>query len=123
MQRKLEQMTQDYDNEKKGCFEITQVMTRDYKGMQLELLDKINKLEDTIMQLRDKLSSSDAIQERIIKEKDGEIQRKNDEIHDLNTKMDDMAEEFSQMLKVITSINFENTFILNLLPLFIGNAG
>lgn len=99
IQRKLEQVTEDYEQEKKSCFEITQVMTRDYKGMQVELLDRIQKLEDTIIQLREKLANSDAIQERIIKEKDAEIQRKNDEILDLNTKMDDMAEEFSQMLK------------------------
>lgn len=99
IQRKFEQLTKDYEDEKKGCFDITQVMTRDYKGMQVELLNRISKLEETILSLRDKLSTSDAIQERIIKEKDAEIQRKNDEIHDLNTKIDDMAEEFSQMLK------------------------
>jgi predicted RNase H-like nuclease (RuvC/YqgF family) len=74
--------------------------------MQVELLDRINRLEDTILQLREKISNSDAIQERIIKEKDADIQKKNDEIHDLNTKMDDMAEEFSQMLKVSSRYQF-----------------
>ena len=117
MQKRLEQLTKDYDGEKNNCLDITQVMTRDYKGMQVELLDRIAKLEETIVSLRDKLSTSDAIQGRIIKEKDEEIQMKNDMIHDLNTKIDDMAEEFSQMLKEtldkmkeridVTSSNFE----------------
>jgi predicted RNase H-like nuclease (RuvC/YqgF family) len=74
-------------------------MTRQYKGMQEELLNRINKLEDTVQHLTDQLSESDNRQEKILKEKNAIIQMKDQEIFDLKARMDDMAEEFGEMLR------------------------
>ena len=100
LQSRVEQIAKDYEEEQKQTFEITQDMTRQYKGMQEELLARINKLEETVQQLHDQLSDSDTRQERILKDKNAIIAMKDDEIANLKQKMDDMADEFSEMLKV-----------------------
>jgi uncharacterized coiled-coil protein SlyX len=98
-------------------YEITQDMTRQYKGMQEELLGRINKLEETVQELNDRLADSDVRMERVLKEKNTIIQLKDDEIAELRSKMDEMAEEFGEMLREtldkmrerieVTSGNFE----------------
>lgn len=75
-------------------------MTRQYKGMQEELLSRINKLEETVQQLHDQLADSDSKHERVLKDKIAIIAMKDEEILNLKQKMDDMADEFSEMLKV-----------------------
>jgi chromosome segregation ATPase len=100
LQGRVEQISKDYEEEQKQTFEITQDMTRQYKGMQEELLSRINKLEETVQQLHDQLSDSDARQERILKDKNSIILMKDEEIAELKAKMDDMAEEFGEMLRV-----------------------
>lgn len=99
LQSRVEQISRDYDEEKKLTFDVTQDMTRQYKGMQEELLARINKLEETVQKLTDQLSEADYRQERILKEKTAVIQLKDQEIGDLKAKMDDMAEEFGEMLR------------------------
>ena len=42
LQKRVEQIAQDYEEEKKMTFEITQDMTRQYKGMQEELLSRVS---------------------------------------------------------------------------------
>jgi hypothetical protein len=39
---RIEQITKDYEEEQRGTFEITQDMTRQYKGMQEELLTRVS---------------------------------------------------------------------------------
>eukprot|EP01033_Poteriospumella_lacustris_P000108 gene107-70_t len=89
----------DFQEEKRQTYEITQDMTRQYKGMQEELLSRINALEKTIETLNDRLAEADLRQERVLKEKNSIIKMKDDEIADLKAKMDDMAEEFGDMLR------------------------
>lgn len=100
LQSRVEQISRDFEEEKTTTFEITQDMTRQYKGMQEELLSRINKLEETVQQLHDQLADADARQERMMKDKNQIIQMKDDEISQLKAKMDDMAEEFGEMLRV-----------------------
>ena len=95
----MEQIAKDFDEEKNQTFEITQDMTRQYKSMQEELLNRINKLEETVQELNDQLSDSDIRVERILKDKNSIIQMKDAEIAELKSKMDDMADEFSEMLR------------------------
>ena len=45
-------------------------------------------------------AEADDSQDRLLKEKDAIIQMKDQEIGDLKAKMDDMAEEFGEMLRV-----------------------
>lgn len=49
--------------------------------------------------LNDQLTDSDVRQERLLKDKNAIIQMKDDEIAELKNKMDDMAEEFGEMLR------------------------
>jgi len=74
-------------------------MTRQYKSMQEELLSRINQLEESVQSLNDQLSDADVRQERLLKDKNAIIQMKDDEIAELKNKMDDMAEEFGEMLR------------------------
>ena len=60
---------------------------------------QINRLEETLQQLNDQLADSDIRQERLLKDKNAIIQMKDDEITELKSKMDDMAEEFGEMLR------------------------
>lgn len=99
LQSRVEQIAKDFEEEKEQSFEIVQDMTRQYKGMQEELLARINKLEETVTDLNDNLSDSDTKTERILKEKNAIIQMKDAEIADLKAKMDVMAEEFGEMLR------------------------
>jgi hypothetical protein len=105
LKAKLDQISSDYEREKQMNRELSQEMTRHCKGMQEELLMRIKKLEETVLQIRGKVASTEARQDKIIKEKDLIIQEKEDEIMDLRDKMEDMADEFSQMLKVIILIS------------------
>jgi chromosome segregation ATPase len=108
LQSRVSQISKDFEEEQKQTFEITQDMTRQYKGMQEELLSRINKLEETVQQLHDQLSDSDSRQERILKDKNAIIAMKDEEIANLKQKMDDMADEFSEMLKVRLTVSYEH---------------
>lgn len=99
LQARVEQLAKDFEEERNTTFEITQDMTRQYKGMQEELLSRINRLEETLQQLNDQLAEADLRQERMLKDKNSIIQMKEDEIAELKSKMDDMAEEFGEMLR------------------------
>jgi hypothetical protein len=55
LQGRVEELEKDFESEQQGTFEITQDMTRQYKGMQEELLNRVNTLENTITELRDQL--------------------------------------------------------------------
>ncbi len=52
-----------------------------------------------MQRLTDQLAESDVRQEKLLKEKTAIIQMKDQEISDLKARMDDMAEEFGEMLR------------------------
>lgn len=70
LQTRVEQLQRDFEDEEEQTFEMRQDMTRQYKGMQEDLLSRvctrrisivsnavqINKLEETILDLNDQLS-------------------------------------------------------------------
>ncbi len=93
LQARVEQINRDCQDERSATFEITQDMTRQYKSMQEELLNRINLLEESVQSLNDQLADADVRQERLLKDKNAIIQMKDDEIAELKNKMDDMAEE------------------------------
>ena len=96
---RVNQMSQDLEEEQKRGFEITQDMTRQYKGMQEELLSRINNLEETIQDLNDKLTDAQLKNDQIKEERDSMMKMKDEEIAELKSKMDDMADEFGEMLR------------------------
>lgn len=61
LQARVEQINKDFEEEKSMTFEITQDMTRQYKGMQEELLARINKLEETVQDMNDKFGKFEII--------------------------------------------------------------
>lgn len=93
------------------------VLTRCVKMGKKSIFMQINKLEETVQELRDCLSDADVRLERTLKEKNAIIEMKDKEIDELRAKMDDMAEEFGEMLREtlekmrerieVTSGNFE----------------
>jgi len=118
LQERVEELQRDFTQEQQGTFEITQDMTRQYKSMQEELLNRVNTLENTITELRDQLEASRNHLEDTKREKDQIIAAKDAEIAEMKGKMEEMAHEFGDMLKEtldkmkesidVTSSTFEN---------------
>eukprot|EP01028_Stygiella_incarcerata_P007153 TRINITY_DN2934_c0_g1_i1.p1 TRINITY_DN2934_c0_g1~~TRINITY_DN2934_c0_g1_i1.p1 ORF type:complete len:211 (-),score=84.75 TRINITY_DN2934_c0_g1_i1:128-760(-) len=96
---RVRQLHDDFETEKKERAEITADMTRQYKAMQKDLIDRINQLEGNIANLKDELELSRIALEQQRKEKDHLISLKEKEIAEQKQKMEDMAIEFGEMLK------------------------
>jgi len=94
-----EEIKSKMEEEQKATFELTRDMTRQYKGMQEELLSRIAELEQANQKLRDQLDQNGQKMEKNLNEKDVIISSKNKEISQLKSKMDDMAREFGEMMK------------------------
>lgn len=58
LQSRVADLQRDFDRERVETFGITQDMTRQYKSMQEELLNRINTLENANAELRDQLGAS-----------------------------------------------------------------
>merc|ERR1712072_1116819 len=99
LQERVEELQKDFKNEQEGTFEITQDMTRQYKGMQEELLNRVNTLENTITDLRDQNEQLRVTLEETKQEKDAKIKSKDEEIQLMKAKMEEMAHQFGDMLK------------------------
>lgn len=52
LRARVEEISKDYDEEKKLTFDITQDMTRQYKGMQEELLNRVSVLFYMLLYIR-----------------------------------------------------------------------
>ena len=52
-QEEVEKIKKDFEEEQKSAFEITRDMTRQYKGMQEQLVDRITQLSRTVQELQD----------------------------------------------------------------------
>eukprot|EP01034_Spumella_vulgaris_P021787 gene21787-27856_t len=68
-------------------------------GGELTPEEKAKMFMLTCQSLQIQLSESDVRQDRVLKDKNTIIQMKDDEIAELKAKMDDMAEEFGEMLR------------------------
>ncbi|GMF19847.1 unnamed protein product [Phytophthora lilii] len=118
LQERVADLQKDFERERKETFGIKQDMTRQYKSMQEELLNRVNTLENTNTELRDQLELARVNFEEMKHEKDRIIAAKNLEIQELKAKMEEMAQEFGDMLKEtldkmrerieITNTSFEN---------------
>lgn len=99
LDEKVSKIQEDFAEEQKTAFEITRDMTRQYKGMQEQLVERITQLSTTVQDLQDKLEDAEAHLARTIREKDDVIASKDEEISQMKAKMEDMAREFGGMLK------------------------
>jgi chromosome segregation ATPase len=99
LDEKVSKIQEDFAEEQKTAFEITRDMTRQYNGMQEQLVDRITQLSHTVQELQDKLEDAEQHLEKTMREKDRIISLKDEEISAMKAKMEDMAREFGGMLK------------------------
>mmetsp|Transcript_24693 Transcript_24693/g.38190 ORF Transcript_24693/g.38190 Transcript_24693/m.38190 type:complete len:179 (+) Transcript_24693:778-1314(+) len=93
---------QKCQEEKQLTLDLTRDMTRQYKSMEDQLLDKINERENTIQELTDKVAEMEQGHNRTIQQKDETISNKNNEIAAMKNKMEELGERFAEMLRDLT---------------------
>ena len=99
LQDRVQAYHEDLEREKEDIFEISADMTRQYKGMQEELIAQINKHEQTISEQKDQLERAQLQLEEVRRQMAVELALKDSEIQEQKQKMEDMAVEFGEMLK------------------------
>ena len=99
LQERITHYHADFEREKEDIFEISADMTRQYKGMQEELIAQVNKLQQTIAEQKDELERSQLQLEEVRRQMAVELALKDAEIKEQKDKMEDMAVEFGEMLK------------------------
>ena len=99
LQERLAHYHADFEREKEEIFDISADMTRQYKGMQEQLVERITQLSNTVQDLQDKLDDAESHLAKTVREKDEIIAAKDEEISQMKAKMEDMAREFGGMLK------------------------
>ena len=101
-QRQL-QVKEAYEAQKKRTDAIVADMTRQYKSTDEELREHQARLEQRIDINKDEIEQLERKKQDIIAEKQRVQQKKEDEIKELNRYIDQMHQNFSQMLK--TTLN------------------
>jgi len=99
LQERITHYHADFEREKEEIFDISADMTRQYKGMQEELIAQVNKLEQTIAEQKDELERAQLQLEEVRRQMANELALKDAEIKEQKDKMEDMAVEFGEMLK------------------------
>jgi hypothetical protein len=79
--------------------QIVKDMTRQYKSMQENLMNQIKEAHETIEKLKHDLEDSGQSQAQSQRDFQSVIEQKDKTIRDQNRKMEDMANEFAEMLK------------------------
>jgi len=90
---------EDFEREKASIFDIASDMTRQYKGMQEDLLARINQLEKGVQEQKDALELSRMQLEEERRNQAQDLAQKDADMADMRQKMEDMALEFGDMLK------------------------
>ena len=98
MREKLSKTQKKYEDAKLETDELTQDMTRQYKGMQDDLLNKINERERIIQSLSDEKKMLIEEHEINLKSKEDIITKKNLEIEQWKLKLEELSETFGRML-------------------------
>jgi len=118
LEEDIKEMKIKFQKEEDAKLDITKDMTRQYKSMQQNLMGQINKAHESIHKLREELDlsknnmdSKQRAHQKMIAERDVKIREQ-------KRKMEDMATEFSEMLRQtldkmkqrieISNINWEN---------------
>ena len=99
MKQSLHEMNMKMGSEKTLTHNLTRDMTRQYKGMQDDLLNKINKRDNTIQNLTDDLTKERADNVQALEERDDVIREKEEQIRSLEDKMDEQCGVFAKMLE------------------------
>lgn len=99
LRARLVDLNKDYDSEKQRTFEIAADMTRQYKAMREFYIKKETELQNAIIDFKDQLELAKLASEELERKKKQELALKDAEITEQRNKMDEMAQEFGQMLK------------------------
>lgn len=94
-----ELLNKEFEQEKQKTFIITANMTRQYKLMRDELMQKNNELQKVIDDKANIIQSLNKDKETLKTLHENEMSLKDSEISQRKKKMDDMTHEFGQMLK------------------------
>ena len=97
LQERITHYHADFEREKEEIFDISADMTRQYKGMQEELIAQVNKLQQTIAEQKDELERSQLQLEEVRRQMAVELALKDAEIKEQKDKMEDMAVEFGEV--------------------------
>merc|ERR1719420_1994275 len=98
LRAKVEQMEEQFEQEKKTTFAVTADMARQYKALQEELIWKINSLETQLTEQKEELDIANHELRELIRDKDEDIEHKDQQIGLLNDRMNEMSSEFANML-------------------------
>lgn len=98
LEKSLDEINQTIDKERTLTCNLTRDMTRQYKGMQDELLNKINQREHEIQQLREEIQQEKIGKKKVVGEKDGVIRRKDEIIEKLKNQIEEQCMLFTKML-------------------------
>ena len=101
-------VTQKLEDEKQMTLDVTRSMTRQYKGMQEDLLNKINERERTISTLRDEIEMLKMLHKEEIAQKDQTILQKHADAEKQKIETEDLCKNFSHLLPVarLRIVNF-----------------
>merc|ERR1712226_1607540 len=98
LRAKVDQLEEDFKQEQSTTFAVTADMARQYKALQEELIYKINSLETQLTEQKEELDITTHELHELIRDKDDDIDHKEDQIRQLNARMNDMSSEFASML-------------------------
>eukprot|EP00033_Pygsuia_biforma_P002383 GCRY01002637.1.p1 GENE.GCRY01002637.1~~GCRY01002637.1.p1 ORF type:complete len:195 (-),score=40.69 GCRY01002637.1:511-1095(-) len=99
LREKVNDFHSDFQREKIDRSDLVSDMTRQYKAMQEELINRINVLETAKSELTENLELAQLALDETKKEKDRIIATKDKIIAEQKQKMEEMALEFGDMLK------------------------
>jgi hypothetical protein len=109
---KLTSVDEESKQEKENRRAIFTEMSRQYKTMEEELIRRINLLEDENLELKEQLEMVHLLLEETKREKDRQLLEKDENLAEQKQKMDYMALEFSNMLKVMNPFTVDNFSVL-----------
>jgi len=98
MRERLKEANERLEQAEQETIDITKDMTRQYKGMQDDLLNKINQRENFIQNLKDDLVLLKEKQKRELERRDKIDESKDMYIKNLKLKMEELSANFGQML-------------------------
>merc|ERR1712226_330765 len=91
LRAKVDQLEEDFKQEQSTTFAVTADMARQYKALQEELIYKINSLETQLTEQKEELDITTHELHELIRDKDDDIDHKEDQIRQLNARMNDMS--------------------------------
>merc|ERR1719161_3120368 len=91
-------MEAHFEQEQSTTFAVTADMARQYKALQEELIWRINSLETQLTEQKEELDIANHELRELIRDKDDDIEHKDQQIGLLNERMNEMSSEFANML-------------------------